>query len=254
VKVNCSAIPSGLIESELFGHEKGAFTSAVSRRIGRFEFADGGTIFLDEIGDLPLDLQAKLLRVLQEGEFERVGGTKTFKVDVRVISATNRNLEDLMKSGQFRSDLFYRLHVFPIQLPPLRERKEDIPHLVRHFAKKISSRFGKNFEDTSPRTITNLQDYPWPGNVRELEHVVERAVILSESSTLVIGEWFFKGSATAISGSFITVEEHERQYILQVLEHTGWKVSGDQGAAQILGVKPTTLESRMKKLGINRTN
>jgi PAS domain S-box-containing protein len=253
VKVNCSAIPRGLIESELFGHEKGSFTGAVSRRIGRFELADGGTIFLDEIGELPLDLQAKLLRVLQEGEFERVGGSKTFAVNVRVITATNRQLEDLMKAGQFRSDLFYRLHVFPVQLPPLRERKEDIPLLIHHFAKKFSSRFGKNTDEIPPSTITNLQNYAWPGNVRELEHVIERAVILSESSTLTLGEWFFKTNVSEESGALITLEEHERQYILQVLDHTGWKVSGDQGAAQILGIKPTTLESRMKKLGINRT-
>ena len=252
VKVNCSAIPSGLIESELFGHEKGAFTSAVSRRIGRFELADGGTIFLDEIGELPLDLQVKLLRVLQEGEFERVGGSKTFQVDVRVITATNRHLEDLMKAGQFRADLYYRLHVFPIQLPPLRERKEDIPLLVHHFAKKFSSRFGKVIEDISPSTITTFQNYSWPGNVRELEHVVERAVILSESSTLNIGDWFFNASPSEESEALVTLEEHERQYILQVLDHTDWKVSGDQGAARILGLKPTTLESRMKKLGIRR--
>ena len=252
VKVNCSAIPSGLIESELFGHEKGAFTGAVSRRIGRFELADGGSIFLDEIGELPLDLQAKLLRVLEEGEFERVGSSKTFKVDVRVISATNRHLEELMKAGQFRSDLFYRLHVFPIHLPPLRERKEDIPLLVRHFAKKLSSRFGKNIEEVSPTTITKLQSYPWPGNVRELEHVVERGVILSDSSTLIIGDWFLNANTSAESEALITLEEHERRYILRVLDHTGWKVSGHQGAAQILGLKPTTLESRMTKLGISR--
>ena len=253
VKVNCSAIPHGLIESELFGHEKGSFTGAVSKRIGRFELADGGTIFLDEIGELPLDLQSKLLRVLQEGEFERVGGSKTFTVNVRVIAATNRQLEDLMKAGQFRSDLYYRLHVFPVQLPPLRERKEDIPLLIHHFAKKFSSRFGKVTEDIASSAIMNLQSYAWPGNVRELEHVIERAVILSESSTLTLGEWFFKTNVPEESETLITLEEHERQYILQVLDHTGWKVSGDQGAAQILGLKPTTLESRMKKLGISRS-
>ncbi len=254
VKVNCSAIPAGLVESELFGHEKGAFTGAMSRRIGRFELADGGTIFLDEIGELPLDLQSKLLRVLQEGEFERVGGSKTFQVDVRIITATNRDLEDLMKAGQFRTDLYYRLHVFPIHLPPLRERKEDIPLLVQHFTKKFSARFGKNISDIPPSTVKSLQHYPWPGNVRELEHVVERAVILSESSSLVVGDWFFKASSPEDPKGLVTLEEHERQYILRVLDHTDWKVSGDQGAAQILGLKPTTLESRMKKLGIRRTN
>ncbi|MBX3327918.1 MAG: sigma 54-interacting transcriptional regulator [Nitrospira sp.] len=252
VKVNCAAIPAGLIESELFGHEKGAFTGALSRRLGRFEVADKGTIFLDEIGELPLDLQSKLLRVLQEGEFERVGGTQTFKVNVRVIAATNRNLEQLSKAGQYRPDLYYRLNVFPVHLPALREREDDIPLLVRYFVQKHATNLGKKIEKISERMMTALQRYPWPGNVRELEHVIERAVILSEGSELEPIDWLTSSANKGASGNALTLEEMERQHILSILNQTNWRVSGDQGAAAILGLKPTTLEARMKKLGITR--
>lgn len=252
VKVNCAAIPAGLIESELFGHEKGAFTGALSRRLGRFEVADKGTIFLDEIGELPLDLQSKLLRVLQEGEFERVGGTQTFKVNVRVIAATNRNLEQLSKAGQYRPDLYYRLNVFPVHLPALREREDDIPLLVRYFVQKHATNLGKKNEKISERMMTALQRYPWPENVRELEHVIERAVILSEGSELEPIDWLTPSANKGASGNALTLEEIERQHILNILNQTNWRVSGDQGAAAIFGLKPTTLEARMKKLGITR--
>ncbi len=252
VKVNCAALPHGLMESELFGHEKGAFTGAVSRRIGRFELADGGTIFLDEIGDLPSDLQAKLLRVLQEGEFERVGGTETFKVDVRVIAATNRNLTNAMKEGGFRADLYYRLNVFPIRVPPLRERKEDIPPLVRHFAMKFDAKMGKRVETVPKSIMDSLQAYSWPGNVRELENLIERAVILSGGSQLELGEWPPPSAGADGKPQALALEEVERQHIIKVLELVGWRVSGEKGAARLLGMKPTTLESRMKRLGIVR--
>jgi formate hydrogenlyase transcriptional activator len=253
VKVNCAAIPGGLIESELFGHEKGAFTGALTKKMGRFEVADRGTIFLDEIGELPLDLQSKLLRVLQEGEFERVGGTQTFKVNVRVIAATNRNLEQLSKVGQYRPDLYYRLNVFPIHLPALREREGDIPQLAHFFVRKCAVNLGKKIERIPERMITALQGYPWPGNIRELEHVIERAVILSEGPELEPIDWLSPVPNTALAnGKPLTLEEMERQHILDVLEQTSWRVSGDKGAAAILGLKPTTLEARMKKLGIER--
>ncbi len=253
VKVNCAAIPAGLIESELFGHEKGAFTGALTRKMGRFEVADKGTIFLDEIGELPLDLQSKLLRVLQEGEFERVGGTQTFKIDVRVIAATNRNLEQLSKAGQYRPDLYYRLNVFPIHLPALREREEDIPLLVQYFVQKHGMRLGKKIDRISDRMMSTLQRYQWPGNIRELEHVIERAVILSEGTELEPIDWLSPAPNTALAnGKTLTLEEMERQHICDVLEQTSWRVSGDKGAAAILGLKPTTLEARMKKLGITR--
>jgi len=252
VKVNCAAIPAGLIESELFGHEKGAFTGALTKKMGRFEVADKGTIFLDEIGELPLDLQSKLLRVLQEGEFERVGGTQTFKVNVRVIAATNRNLEQLSKSGQYRPDLYYRLNVFPIHLPPLREREGDIPLLVQYFTRKFAANLGKKIEKIPERMMTALQRYPWPGNIRELEHVIERAVILSEGSELEPIEWLTPSSGKAGWANPQTLGEIERRHIVDVLEQTNWRVSGDKGAAAILGLKPTTLEARMKKLGIER--
>ena len=252
VKVNCAAIPAGLIESELFGHEKGAFTGALTRKMGRFEVADKGTIFLDEVGEMPLDLQSKLLRVLQEGEFERVGGTQTFKVNVRVVAATNRNLEQLSKSGQYRPDLYYRLNVFPIHLPPLREREGDIPLLVQYFTRKFSANLGKKIENVSERMMTALQRYQWPGNIRELEHVIERAVILSEGQELEPIDWFTPSANKVDNGTVLTLEEMERQHILDVLEQTIWRVSGKKGAAAILGLKPTTLEARMKKLGIER--
>jgi formate hydrogenlyase transcriptional activator len=254
VKVNCAALPSGLIESELFGHEKGAFTGAVARKIGRFELAHGGTLFLDEIGDLPLELQPKLLRVLQEGEFERVGASDTRTVDVRVITATNRDLEAAVREGRFRSDLYYRLNVFPIRLPALRERKEDIPLLVRYLALRYGARLAKRIPAVSQATMDALQAYPWPGNVRELENVIERAMILSEGPELDLS-----GSLTTVGGGGVgadvrTLEEIQREYICLVLERTGWRVSGDGGAAELLGMKATTLEARMKKLGIKRSD
>jgi PAS domain S-box-containing protein len=253
VKVNCAAIPAGLIESELFGHEKGAFTGALTKKMGRFEVADKGTIFLDEIGELPLDLQSKLLRVLQEGEFERVGGTQTFKVNVRVIAATNRNLEQLSKAGQYRPDLYYRLNVFPVHLPPLREREGDIPLLAQYFAHKYAASLGRKIEKIPAGLMTGLQRYHWPGNIRELEHVIERAVILSEGSQLEPIDWLTPASSMASgNGTLLTLEEMERQHITDVLEQTNWRVSGDKGAAKILGLNATTLEARMKKLGISR--
>lgn len=252
VKVNCAAIPGGLIESELFGHEKGAFTGALTRKMGRFELADKGTIFLDEIGELPLDLQSKLLRVLQEGEFERVGGTQTFKVNVRVIAATNRDLAQQVKAGQFRSDMYYRLNVFPLQLPPLRERTGDILLLVRYFVQKYAANLGKKIERIPERLLTTLQRYHWPGNIRELEHVVERAVILTEGQDLMAVDWLQTPSQAQTLDHISSLEEVERDHIISVLNRTGWRVSGEKGAAVLLGLKPTTLEARMKKLGIER--
>ncbi len=252
VKVNCAAIPAGLIESEFFGHEKGAFTGALTKKMGRFEVAHKGTIFLDEIGELPLDLQSKLLRVLQEGEFERVGGTQTFKVNVRVIAATNRNLEQLSKSGQYRPDLYYRLNVFPVHVPALREREGDIPLLAQYFVRKFAANLGRKIDRIPERMIAALQRYQWPGNVRELEHVIERAVILSEGPELEPIDWLSSSDNKGVTGRTMTLEELERQHILDVLEQTNWRVSGDKGAAAILGLKSTTLEARMKKLGIER--
>jgi formate hydrogenlyase transcriptional activator len=252
VKVNCAAIPAGLIESELFGHEKGAFTGALMKKMGRFELADKGTIFLDEIGELPLDLQSKLLRVLQEGEFERVGGTQTFKVNVRVIAATNRDLEQQTKAGHYRPDLYYRLNVFPIHLPALREREGDIPLLVQYFVRKFAVNFGKKIDRIPERMMTALQRYPWPGNIRELEHVIERAVILSEGPELEPIDWLSSSHSKTGEGKTLTLEEMERQHIVDVLDQTNWRVSGEKGAAKILGLNPTTLEARMKKLDITR--
>jgi formate hydrogenlyase transcriptional activator len=252
VKVNCAAIPAGLIESELFGHEKGAFTGALTKKMGRFEVADKGTIFLDEIGELPLDLQSKLLRVLQEGEFERVGGMQTFKVNVRIIAATNRDLEQQSKTGHYRPDLYYRLNVFPIHLPALREREGDIPMLVQFFVRKFAANFGKKIDRISERMMAGLQRYHWPGNIRELEHVIERAVILSEGSELEPIDWLSQHNGKAGAAKTQTLEEMERQHIVEVLDQTNWRVSGDKGAAKILGLNPTTLEARMKKLDITR--
>jgi PAS domain S-box-containing protein len=252
VKVNCAALPESLIESELFGHEKGAFTGALTRKIGRFELADGGTIFLDEIGELPPELQTKLLRVLQEGEFERVGGSATLQVDARIIAATNRDLGDAIEAGRFRADLFYRLNVFPIHVPPLRERTVDIPLLVKYFATKYGARTAKRIETIPRHTLTALVEYPWPGNVRELENVVERAVILSQGTELELADWFTRRKRNGIGGPFPSLDEVQRNHILKALEHTGWRVSGSRGAAKLLGVKPTTLEARMKKLGVKR--
>jgi transcriptional regulator with GAF, ATPase, and Fis domain len=236
----------------LFGHEKGAFTGAIARKIGRFELAHGGTLFLDEIGDLPLELQPKLLRVLQEGEFERIGASHTITVDVRVIAATNRDLETAIREARFRSDLYYRLNVFPIRLPPLRERTEDIPLLVRYLTLKYGPLLGKKISSVSPALMKMLQTYSWPGNVRELENVIERATILSAGAELDLGWWPITTGGTGRAGATRTLAEVEREHILAVLELTGWRVSGERGAAGQLGMKPTTLEARMKKLGITR--
>jgi len=253
VKVNCPALPAGLIESELFGHEKGAFTGALSQKTGRFELANGGTIFLDEIGDLPLELQAKLLRVLQEGEFERVGNSSSIKVNVRVIAATNRDLKKAVDEGKFRPDLYYRLNVFPILIPPLRERKEDIPVLVRHFAMKYGTKLGKRIENISQEMMHGLLAYPWPGNVRELENVIERAVIVAHTPVIQIDETLeVRLDADSEAQSSDTLEDVERTHILRVLEETNWVIHGKRGAALVLGMNPHTLRSRMKKLGISR--
>jgi formate hydrogenlyase transcriptional activator len=253
VKVNCPALPAGLIESELFGHEKGAFTGALSQKTGRFELANGGTIFLDEIGDLPLEPQAKLLRVLQEGEFERVGNPCSIKVNVRVIAATNRDLKKAVKEGKFRPDLYYRLNVFPIRVPSLRERKDDIPVLVRHFVTKYSTKLGKKIEKISQEMMEVLLAYPWPGNVRELENIIERVVIVTQSSTLQIDEPLeTRLDINLETESTGTLEDVERAYILRVLKDTNWVVHGKRGAALVLGINPHTLRSRMKKLGISK--
>ncbi|MBT8386891.1 MAG: sigma 54-interacting transcriptional regulator [Ignavibacteria bacterium] len=252
VKVNCATLPENLIESELFGHEKGAFTGATSRKIGRFELANSGTIFLDEIGELPIGLQTKLLRVLQEGEFELLGDPKTVKVDVRVIAATNRNLEKEIAEGSFREDLFYRLNVFPIEIPSLRERREDIPLLMKHFLKKYNAKTGKNIEIVTQDVVTKLHNYSWPGNVRELENIIERAVITSKSNKLILGDWLSKADVSLNRSEILSLEEMERQHIVEVLEITQWKVSGEKGAAKILDINPQTLVSRMRKLGVQK--
>ena len=252
VTVNCAALPTGLIESELFGHEKGAFTGAVARRVGRFELAHTGTLFLDEIGDLPLELQPKLLRVLQDGVFERVGTSNTITVDVRVIAATNRDLEAAIREGRFRSDLYYRLNVFPIRVPPLRERTQDLPLLVRYLALKNATRLGRGVPSVPPATMAALQAYAWPGNIRELENVIERAMLLSRGPELDLRGWLPAGGGREREPGLQTLDEIQRDHILRVLELTGWRVSGERGAAQLLGIKPTTLEARMKKFGITR--
>ncbi len=252
IKINCATLPSNLIESELFGHEKGAFTGAFAKKIGRFELANSGTIFLDEIGELPLELQAKLLRVLQESEFERVGGTNPIRVDVRVIAATNRDLENALKQGTFREDLYYRLNVFPIKIPPLRERREDIPVLVNHFINKHCKKVGKKIESISPKLMKKLIDYDWPGNVRELENVIERAIIISPENNLKLEESFPQNKENGNTFGYPPLDEIERKYIIEVLESTNWRVSGPNGAAKILGLVPSTLQFRMKKLDIHR--
>jgi len=252
VKTDCAVLPANLIESELFGHEKGAFTGAVARRIGRFELAHGGTMFLDEIGELPLELQGKLLRVLQDGEFERVGGTQTLSVDVRIIAATNRNLEKLVDTGAFRQDLYYRLNVFPILIPPLRDRKEDIPALAKHFVLKHGTKCGRKIEIIPNSTIMALQEYNWPGNIRELENIIERGLITSTGNRLDLRECFHRRQVAPSPDSLVSLAEAERSYILKVLKMTGGRVSGINGAAQILGLNPQTLYSRIKRLGITR--
>lgn len=252
VKVNCATLPANLIESELFGHERGAFTGAMERKTGRFELADGGTIFLDEIGELPVDLQAKLLRVLQEGEFERLGNPRTIKVNVRVIAATNRDLEQAIVKKEFREDLYYRLNVFPISCPPLRDRKEDIPLLVKHFCQKYEGKMAKKILHIPSKVMDALMAYHWPGNIRELENIIERALILSRGDTLEYGDWLPAEKQAAVAAGPQKLEDIERTHILDILQQTGWKVSGEKGAAKILGLNPTTLEARMKKLGIRR--
>jgi PAS domain S-box-containing protein len=252
VRVNCGALTSTLIESELFGHEKGAFTGATARKIGRFELADGATIFLDEIGELPPELQVKLLRVIQENEFERLGSSKTIKVNVRIIAATNRNLEADVKKGLFREDLWYRLNVFPITVPPLRQRPEDIALLVEHFAKLFANKLGKVITSVSPASLKSLREYSWPGNVRELANVIERATITSRGSVLRIGDDFGKPAAEQMDQSIQTLEDMERDYILRILADTAWRVEGPHGAARVLGMNPSTLRTRMAKLGIQK--
>jgi transcriptional regulator with GAF, ATPase, and Fis domain len=250
IKVNCAALPASLIESELFGREKGAFTGALARQPGRFEIADGSTIFLDEVGELPLELQPKLLRVLQEGEFERLGGTKTIRVNTRVIAATNRPLAQAVSEGKFREDLFYRLNVFPIEVPPLRERREDIPMLSWTFVKEFSNSMGKPVDEIADESMAALQEYHWPGNVRELRNVIERAMILSHSPRLCIKlvQPALRPVALAVTAG--SLDEAERAIILQALEQCNWRIRGSNGAAVILDIKPTTLESRIKKLGL----
>nr|WP_320014295.1 sigma 54-interacting transcriptional regulator [uncultured Desulfobacter sp.] len=249
IKVNCAALPSNLIESELFGHEKGAFTGADRSHKGRFEIADNATLFLDEIGELPLELQSKLLRVIQDGEFERLGNSRTTKVDVRIIAATNRNLEEEVEKGRFRRDLWYRLNVFPITMPPLRERKEDIPLLTDFYINKISRRLGKQIKVIPKNVMNALLNYHWPGNVRELENVLERAVINSSSPKLHLADDLDK-SYRHLSKDLKTLEAVERDYIIRVLEQTHWKVSGKNSAAQILGLNRSTLRARMRKLSV----
>ena len=251
VKVNCGALPKDLIEDELFGHEKGAFTSAIQSRKGRFELAHGGTIFLDEIGELPLELQPKLLRVLQNGEFERVGGQATIKVDVRVIAATNRDLAHEVSEGRYRDDLFYRLNVFPITIPSIRKRKEDLPALINYFISRKSKKYNKTLEQISKADLQRLLDYSWPGNVRELKNVIERSVISSEGTTLKL-DWFFGEAGSAEHVSPETLEQIERNHILKTMENCHWKINGENGAAERLDMHPNTLRSKMKRLGIIR--
>ncbi|MBT8340355.1 MAG: sigma 54-interacting transcriptional regulator [Desulfatitalea sp.] len=250
IKVNCSALPPTLIESELFGHEKGAYTGATSKKPGRFEMATGSSIFLDEIGDLPLSLQPKLLRVLQEGQFERVGGVNTINVDVRIIAATNKNLVTAVREGQFRKDLFYRLNVFPITLPPLRERAEDIPMLVTAFVREFSKTMGKTIDTIPAKNLNALKRYPWPGNIRELRNLIERAMIFSKGSSIEIK---VPETIDLETPEIYRMDEIQRNHILQVLKKTDWQICGAKGAANLLGMNPSTLRARMKRLGIRIT-
>jgi PAS domain S-box-containing protein len=254
ITVNCTALPANLIESELFGREKGAFTGAHASQVGRFELADGGTIFLDEIGEMPMELQCKLLRVIQDGQFERLGSPRTIKVNVRIIAASNRNLEEEIQAGRFREDLFYRLNVFPITIPPLRYRKEDIPLLVNFFVAKFNKKIGKNIETISKKTLAALQEYDWPGNVRELESVIERAVITSQGPALQVLDRFenFRKTGDPAAQDIHALADLERHHILRMLEKTGWRIEGKNGAAVLLGLNPSTLRARMRKHGIRR--
>jgi formate hydrogenlyase transcriptional activator len=254
IKLNCAAIPFDLLESELFGHEKGAFTGAIAQKIGRFELADKGTLFLDEVGDIPLALQPKLLRVLQEQEFERLGSGRTHQVDVRLVAATHRNLVEMVKRNEFRSDLYYRLNVFPVPLPPLRARREDIPALVEHFVEIYARRMGRQIDQISPETMSELTSYPWPGNIRELQNFIERSVILTSGNVLESPLASLRNAAEVEYIGPITMEDAERDHIRKTLEQTRWVVSGPNGAAARLGIKRSTLYFRMQKLGISRTN
>ena len=260
VKVNCGAISAGLVESELFGHVKGAFTGALDKRVGRFELADGGTLFLDEVGELPPETQVKLLRVLQEGEFEPVGSSRTQKVDVRILAATNRNLEEEVRAGRFRADLFYRLNVLPLRNPPLRERREDIPQLAMFFLSRFARSFGRQFDGIAPDTLERMKRYAWPGNIRELQNLVERAVVLANGPILAIDSALLP-TETAAAPSLAepapqplptALEDLQRQHIVQTLTRTRWVIEGEQGAARLLNLHPNTLRSRMKKMGIQR--
>ena len=254
ITVNCTTLPATLVESELFGRERGAFTGSDTRQIGRFELADGGTIFLDEIGEMPMELQSKLLRVIQDGEFERLGSPRTIKTDVRIIAATNRNLEQEISNGRFREDLYYRLNVFPITMPPLRQRKEDIPLLVTHFVTKFNNKIGKKIESVSKETLNTLQEYHWPGNVRELESVIERAVIVSQGSALQVLDRFdtFRKTDDMVGQDVKALVALEHNLILQVLQKVGWRIEGKNGAAILLGLNASTLRYKMRKYGISR--
>jgi formate hydrogenlyase transcriptional activator len=248
--VNCASLPPTLIESELFGREKGAYTGALTRMTGRFEIADGSTLFLDEIGELPLELQSKLLRVLEYGMFERLGSTRTIKVSVRIIAATNRDLSQAFNEGKFRKDLYYRLNVFPITIPPLRERKDDIPSLVWAFVRQLEKTLGKRVDRIPKKNMDALMGYTWPGNIRELRNVIEHAMIMSASTTLEIMPPALDREET--TGSFKSLEDMERKHILEALEKTNWRISGKNSASEMLGMKRTTLQSKMKTLGISR--
>jgi transcriptional regulator with GAF, ATPase, and Fis domain len=258
IKVNCAALPASLIESELFGHEKGAFTGAINKRIGRFELAEGGTLFLDEVGEIPLDVQVKLLRVIQEREFERVGGQIPIKMDVRVITATNRDLLTEVAEKNFREDLFYRLNVFPLRTPPLRERLEDIPLLVNFLVGKFAPKIGKKITGVSAQSMQRLQSYRWPGNIRELENIIERAVILTDTPILDIGPEQLPAATDAgirlAAAGDNSLDSVAKEHILSVLQQTRWVIEGPNGAAQRLNLKPSTLRYRMQKLGIAKTN
>jgi len=254
ITVDCATLPATLVESELFGREKGAFTGSTTRQIGRFELADGGTIFLDEIGEMPLELQSKLLRIIQDGEFERLGSPRTIKTDVRIIAATNRNLEEEIKNGKFREDLYYRLNVFPITMPPLRQRPEDIPLLINHFVAKFNNKIGKRIENISKETLAALQGYHWPGNVRELESVIERAVITSRGNTLQVMDRFdtIQKKEEPAGQDVKALADLEHDHVLHVLQKTSWRIEGKNGAALLLGLNPSTLRARMRKYGIIR--
>ncbi|MYF79640.1 MAG: sigma-54-dependent Fis family transcriptional regulator, partial [Chloroflexi bacterium] len=266
IQVNCGALPATLIDSELFGHEKGAFTSAVSRRLGKVELAKGGTLFLDEVSDMAPQTQVRMLRLLEEGTYERVGGSETLSVQARIVAATNRNLEELVSSGAFREDLYYRFQVFPIYLPPLRERKEDIPHLAEFFKHRMATHLGKDIAPLTPEVIEVLQTCDWPGNVRELEHTIQRAVIVCHGSQIEVGDLGLYGfrigspdpdhkkNTVTVSQDreVVPLDEFERHYILEVLKITNYQISGNRGAAALLRLPPSTLYSKMKKLGIKR--